>query len=53
MNNVVLTEAKLNELERFGRFLENVMIDGKTTELAPVLVALDEFYKDILKQIKA
>lgn len=53
MNNTVLKESDLNDLERFGRFLENVMIDGKTTELAPVLVALDEYYKDILKQIKA
>ena len=53
MNDTVLTEAKLNELVRFGRFLENVMIDGKDTKVGPVLVALDEFYKDILKQVKS
>jgi hypothetical protein len=53
MNNTVLKESDLNELERFGRYLENLTLPDDGNELRQTLRVLDEYYKDILKQVKS
>ena len=52
MNNVVLTEAKLKELEQFGRFFENIVVSSENTKLFPSLSVLDGYYKEMLERIK-
>ena len=53
MNNVVLTKSKVRELEQFGRYLENAVINSEYTKMFPALVALDEVYKEMIERIKS